>query len=162
MTTFINIATRLGDFYKTRRSIQIKLSHAEEDHLARAIAITPAEGWAGKNAEQRESERDRAFAADETLKKIAAIQRDLRDQLSALEGEIDALEEMRDGAKWVVRQSLAESMNGKAIAFNEHSVVEDAAADSLEAQAFGAERAPLEVKGNIFGVGHKAEEDIPF
>ena len=45
LNTFTDVADRLGDYYKTRRSLQIQLAHAEDDHAQRAIAITPKGGW---------------------------------------------------------------------------------------------------------------------
>lgn len=164
--SFMDVADQLGDYYKTRRNIQVQLSHCEEDHELRGIAITPKGGWLSdqpkSNAEQREAERDRVFAADETLQKIAAQQRDLRDQLSDISAEIEALEEIRDAMKWTVRQALAESMADRAITFNEHSVVEDAAESHLEESLWQEDREPVGVNGGAPNGGSPAVDDIPF
>ena len=166
LNSFMDVADQLGDYYKTRRNIQIQLSHAEEDHELRALAITPKGGWLSdqpkSNAEQREAERKRVFAADETLQKIAAIQRDLRDQLSDISAKIEALEEIRDSMKWTVRQSLAESMNGKAITFTEHSVVEDAAEAHLEESLWQEDVEPVRANGGSPNGDTHAVDDIPF
>jgi chromosome segregation ATPase len=132
----------------------------------RGIAITPRSGWLSdqpkSNAEQREAERDRIFAADETLQKIADIQSDLRDQLAALEGEIDALEERRDAMKWTVRQVLAETMSDRDIYFSERSVVEDAADHRTESQLFHEQEDPLNPDEELVVAKESVEDDIPF
>ena len=113
MSQHSELAAQLGRLYRERRARQAALAHCEEDLSGREAAVTPADGWPGKNEEARKAARLAALAGDETIRAIRANQSKLRDELAELEGIVDEMEAQRRGLEWDVRERLAQALAGR-------------------------------------------------
>jgi hypothetical protein len=89
-----------------------------QDALARRLELTPADGWQGKNAEQRDTARDQAFAADEQLQLIIANAEDAHVRAALTDGEIQALEAKRRSLEWAIRAQLIEALSRNGVQAN--------------------------------------------
>ena len=137
------LAAQLGKLYRERKQKSLAMAHCDEDMEARELAMTPAEGWSGKNEEARKAARAIAMSSDDTCKAIRAVKVKLRDELADLDGLVDELESQRRGLEWTVRERLAQAMAGRREA---PGPVEDAAFDDapLDAVVEQALPTPLE------------------
>lgn len=118
MPNLAELAGQLSDLYKARKNLQIELAHLDADTEARKVFITPAAGWLAdlpkSNEGQREIARLKAFAADEILKACEQKARQLHDQLSEVEMQIECLQEMASAERWRIREKLADALTSKA------------------------------------------------
>lgn len=115
MSMLNELADRIGDLYRSRAEIQIKLAHAGEDERNRQIhilSITDVVGL-GKTDADRKRALEILFAGDETLQKISGRQTELRDILADCQAEIDALEMQFKAERWNIRAQLARALEGK-------------------------------------------------
>lgn len=122
----IEIAIDLGKLYQERIGAEIHKGRIESDLEARIVFMTPAEGWPGKNAEQREIEKARAIEADGPCQEMRGVLRELENDLADIRAEIDALEAERRGLEWMIRGRLADALSGRR---ENHMPVEEAAFD---------------------------------
>ncbi len=106
MSQHSELATQLAQLYRLRKTIQIELSHQEADYAARVIALSPADGWPGKNESQRDIAKASAVLSDEVCQRIQSQIRSLRDDLAQTEADIEAAEALRRGAEWETREGL--------------------------------------------------------
>jgi hypothetical protein len=137
----INLASQLSNSYIERSERKLDLERLEAELYKREVFLTPLEGWAGKNAEQRELDRARFLGNDETYQAIQEKVREQKDALSLLAGTIEALEAERRGVEWDIRANLVTVMAGK-LRGETSVVVEDAAFDDaagceMDYQVFG-------------------------
>lgn len=122
----IDIAIDLGKLYQERIGAEIHKGGIEGDLEARVEFMTPAEGWPGKNAEQREIEKARAVDADGPCQEMRAVLRELENDLADIRADIEALEAERRALEWTIRGRLAEALSGRR---ENHLPVEEAAFD---------------------------------
>lgn len=129
-TRMITIARELGLLYTAQRSAEIALAHQREDLDARRVALAPADGWPGKNEEQRKIAAGCAYAADETIRTIAGAIVAGEKTLATLAGQIAALEAERRALEWAIRGELVQALAGRRIEPESRGPVEEAAFDA--------------------------------
>lgn len=120
--TLTEIAQKLGELYKERSQKTFADWQHTEDLKARKLYLTPAEGWQGKNAEQREVEAERTFDGDEPCRNMAREISYVKNSLSTIEGFILALEAERRALEWDIRGGLVEALLGKRNESNRNGV----------------------------------------
>lgn len=107
MFNFLENAQALKALYTVRKDKQILLSHAEIDLDARQLALTPADGWPGKNEEARSTARTKTFADDPVCKELAVKISGLRTDLATLDADILGAETDRRAGEWTEKQRYA-------------------------------------------------------
>jgi len=113
MNRLFEIASALGQLYQTRAQTNLLKWQAEQDIHARQLELTPADGWPGKNAEQRDVARDQTFAEDAQLQEAVKKANDAHRALIELEARIQALEAERRAAEWSIRLRQVEALEGR-------------------------------------------------
>lgn len=112
MTPLHQIAQNISQAFADKISINIRLANQKRDLEARQLALTPPEGWDGKNAELRDLARTRAFAADPICLQINAEITRLEDALSLAETALETAVNQRRAEEWLIRQQLIEALTG--------------------------------------------------
>ena len=111
----LEIGIQLGDLYQERARAGLDEWQFNRDADARRLELTPADGWPGKNAEQRDAARDQAFAADEPLQQIIASAEDAKVRATLTDGDIQALEAKRRSIEWAIRAQLIEALSKNSV-----------------------------------------------
>ena len=143
--TMPEIAMLLAEQYNQKSQCAIALSHCDLDYDARLLAITPVEGWTGKNAEERKLASERAAAADLALSEIAKTRLANQDALAVIGATIDSLEAERRALEWGIRGILAQALAG----LRESNLpVEDGAFDDA-AQEYATHAAVVDLTDEI-------------
>jgi hypothetical protein len=151
----LHIATELSGHYLARRSAQIDLGNQVKDYTARLLAITPAEGWPGKNDDARKLAARQAEASDETLRAIGKRQREIENDLSNIEVAIEQLGAERRAIEWVIRDRMAAALGS-----GRGDPVDSGIADDTDGLAdLGADR---ELSEQFPATVYDDEGDIPF
>ena len=109
----IEIAAQLGQAYTFKAEKAISLANANRDLEVRMLVITPAEGWPGKNAEERKLAQERGATEDKDIEALRGIIRERENELTAIQAGIDSLEAERRALEWEVRATLATALSGK-------------------------------------------------
>lgn len=112
-TRMIEIAASLGHCYTKKSELTVRLDVARKELDAELLRITPAEGWPGKNAEERKLNADRAAMENTRAAEQRAIIAKTEGELSGLLAGIDGLEAERRALEWEVRAALALALSGK-------------------------------------------------
>lgn len=102
------LADELAALYHDKAEASIELAHFEQDRENRLLALTPAEGWPGKNEEQRKTARELTVAADSFLQTIGKTQMEVSDKLARIDGEISGLQVQFQAERWEVRRAHVE------------------------------------------------------
>lgn len=102
------IAKELGVLYRGKAEIEHNLDEQDREYAARLLALTPAEGWPGKNEQERKTAYARAEAGDEILGRMRAQLKADRERRAQASGNIAALEAERRAEEWAVLKRLAE------------------------------------------------------
>lgn len=123
------IANDLGILYTAREQLSLREWQINQDLAARKLYLTPAEGWPGKNAEQRDLEAARCFANDEPIQQMIIALADLKEDQSIDNGDILSLEAERRALEWSIRERLADALAGKGDGQDEFDEAEQAAVD---------------------------------
>jgi len=105
------IATQLSARYKVKSDTKNALAELEYQTGQRKIVLTPAEGWAGKNPEERKASAEKVLSVDVPLQKLLTEQRKLEAVLTTLEGEITGLEDNRRANEWDIRSQLVANLS---------------------------------------------------
>lgn len=157
MSTTIDLGKDLATCYTERAERQLDIERIEREIYKREIALTPAEGWPGKNAEQREIEKARALAADEIYNGLEQARIAQVTAQTLLTGTIEGLEAERRGFEWQIRANLVMVLAGAAIersgsvqeqsetAFDD--AAQDVVDDEILYQAVKENMTPVEVPG---------------
>lgn len=157
MNRLIEIANELKKLYNDRAGAGLYDYTVTKDLEARKLMITPAEGWPGKNAEQRDQARDFAYHADDVLKRIQVDLDANRVKTANLGAAIDGLEAERRALEWEIRGRLADALAGKR---ENHAPVEEAAFD--ESPLYQADK-QLESMAVASAPGYSStDDDLPF
>jgi hypothetical protein len=141
MNRLFEIASALGQLYQTRAQTNLLKWQAEQDIHARQLELTPADGWPGKNAEQRDVARDQTFAEDAQLQEAVKKANDAHRALIELEARIQALEAERRAAEWSVRADLVDALRAARVQSNHRgdsvaAAFDDTAQQVLDKAAF--------------------------
>ena len=110
MTRLLEIASELSALNSEKVNLTISANNQQDDYEARKIALAPADGWPGKNAEERKLAEIRSASTDETLGKIHAKIYDLNGKLAQVEASIYALETERRAIEWGITARLADAL----------------------------------------------------
>jgi len=108
----LEIAIELMAIYHHRHDHEITRAHRKADAEARILALTPPEGWPGKNAEQRDHERARALATDETLMARRKLLTEDEENIASTETQIRILETERRALEWGIRAEMVRALSG--------------------------------------------------
>jgi hypothetical protein len=109
----IEIAQSLGHCYAKKSELTVKIVAAKMELEAELLRSTPAEGWPGKNAEERKLNADRAAMENARAAEQRAIIAQTEGELSGLQAGIDGLEAERRALEWEVRAALVSVLFGK-------------------------------------------------
>lgn len=82
----------MGDLFRLKAEYKIRVGHQTGDMDAAVLALTPADGWQGKNAEQRADARALAIAQSETVRNIQRLLDESAEFLTRVDAEINARE----------------------------------------------------------------------
>lgn len=82
----------LADLFRLKADYKIRVGHQTGDMDAAVLALTPAEGWPGKNAEQRADARALAISQSETVRNIQRLLDESAEFLTRVDAEINARE----------------------------------------------------------------------
>jgi len=106
----LDLAAQLAALYKTRAELTLREWQYGKDAEGRKLYLAPAEGWPGKNAEERKTAMERYFAADEVLGKIEAQADQVHVELVQCEALIAGLEAERRALEYTVKAGLVEAL----------------------------------------------------
>jgi hypothetical protein len=134
MPKMIDLSKDLSASYVEKAERQVDLEQLEREIYKREIAITPAEGWPGKNAEIRDLEKAKTLAADPVWLELDTARQAQRAELALLEGAIAGMEAERRGFEWEIRQNLVTMLAANAVNRNGHGAIEDEAIDDVAGQ----------------------------
>lgn len=94
----------LADLFRLKAEYKIRVGHQTGDMDAAVLALTPAEGWPGKNAEQRADARALAIAGAEHIRNIQRLLDESTEFLTRIDAEINAREaELTDQKRAIER-----------------------------------------------------------
>lgn len=131
MSKIIELSKNLRAAYEKRSILQADVEELEREIYLRELTLTPAEGWPGKNAEAREMEKAKALQGDENWSGLGNARRELRDEMTLLDGTIAGLEAERRGQEWEVRANLVAMLAANAVNRNNGGPVEEEAFDDV-------------------------------
>lgn len=116
MPNLAALADHIASLIRNRASLQIELSHCDEDERARKAHIVAGIELSelGKTDAARKIGLESVYAGDDVLRKIAARQSELRDTITECQAEIEALETVFKAERWEIRRALAQALGGRA------------------------------------------------
>lgn len=163
-TRLLHLAGELKQLYAGQRLVEVALAHKREDLVARKFYLAPADGWPGKNEEQRRTAQEKAFAEDDVCASLGKLIRDNEARLAEFSAQVAALEAERRAIEWAVRIGIVEALTGQAIeapAPVEETAFDETTAARLEQALFapGAERLG---RAEPQPAPYSADEDVPF
>ena len=106
----LEIATEWPKIKANALNLAVELAHQQDDYEQRKIMLVPADGWAGKNADDRKISEQRAYLTDDTLIKIRAKINSLNEQAEALNLSMFALDAERRAIEWGISARLADAL----------------------------------------------------
>lgn len=181
MNRLFELAEDLAANQTAKTDLAIRLSRQRTDLEARKLALIPAEGWPGKNAEERKINEQRTYAADEPCQKIKEEINSLEEEILQLDNIVQTYVDERRAIEWQIRAALVEAITGNVITTRRgHRHVEDTAfddytdevADARLTEKFGEnghfdepfppEDDPLHVGPPPIPAWELDEENIPF
>ena len=108
MEKLLEIAKTLSELYDTQAQTRLIQWQANQDIERIKLHLAPAEGWPGKNEEQRRTAAEKAYAEDDALQ-AAIIKGDTAYRaIVALDAEIAGLEAKRKALEWTIRAQLVD------------------------------------------------------
>ncbi len=134
MDNLTTIAKRLAHLYRDRAALNLTEWQINKDIQARELALTPADGWPGKNEAARETAMKMAFSADETLNELNSNLFSVKREQATNEGEREAIEAERRAAEWQIRQRLCDALQARGVVSNGDDSAFDEATQSASDQ----------------------------
>ena len=113
MDNLTAIAKQLSGLYRERAALNLTEWQITRDIQSRELALTPADGWPGKNEGQRETAMRQAFAADGMLQQLNDDLLHVKEDQATNEGQREALEAERRAAEWQIRQRLCDALQAR-------------------------------------------------
>jgi hypothetical protein len=167
MNKIINLSKDLASALTEKAERQIDLENIERELYKREIALTPPDGWPGKNAETRDLEKAKFLGNDETWTRLAEIRMAQRQSITLLDGTIAALEAERRGFEWEVRANLVTMLAANAINRNGHTPIDDSAFDDVPDYHVDSAATKLAFEQTFPTPDpdledHSTEDDLPF
>lgn len=95
----------LADLFRLKAEHEIRIGHQTTDIDAAVFALTPADGWPGKNAEAREHAAAIARADAPHIAKMETLLRESVDTLTRVKAEINAREAELDEQKRMMNRT---------------------------------------------------------
>jgi hypothetical protein len=109
----IAIAAELGMLYQNRANLSFTRWSIGQDAERRKAEIIPADGWPGKNSEERKAAEARAQHNDAKLQDLDKSTWETEQGIFTVIGNIERLEAERRGLEWSIRGKLADAVHGK-------------------------------------------------
>lgn len=129
----------LPEMYRERAAITVAKWQAAQDLERRKLDLTPIEGWPGKNEEQRNTAREKAFAGDEITQNLSKTVSELESRLGLLAGEIEASEAERRAEEWRIRARMVDALEHRGVQPNGRGDRAEAAFDDVAQQVLDEE-----------------------
>lgn len=124
MNRMDEIANSLGQHYRALRMLELALGHKRQDLDGRKLYLAPAEGWPGKNENERKTAAEKCYAEDDICKSLAALIRENEGQIAEQSADSQALEAWRRGLEWDIRQQLVDALRQRGVQEQNHGPVE--------------------------------------
>jgi hypothetical protein len=128
MHTLQECAATLTRLFIERKTLAVSLEHVQAELNSRQLALTPPEGWFGKNESQRDTTRDFMLANDKDYQELGQALSGIRDTLADTEAVIAGVQETASAERWRIRELLATALMDR----TQGERVEDAAPGSPE------------------------------
>lgn len=169
------LASEISHALEDKANIGIRLGNQRRDLEARQLAMVPAEGWPGKNADDRKINERRAYAEDAVCQAIQEQIARLEEALALVEVALETATNQRRAEEWKIRAHLVEAITGNVVTTqNGHGNIEDTGFDDFADDTADARLAAKFGENGHFepdlsflpplpeSSGIAAEEDIPF
>lgn len=108
MEKLIEIAKTLSELYDTRAQTTLIQWQANQDIDQIKLNLTPAEGWPGKNEEQRRTAAEKVFAENDELQAAMVKYNVAYKALIELDAKIAGMEAQRKAEEWTIRAQLVD------------------------------------------------------
>jgi len=125
------LADRLSVAYAKRAKLELDRWQADQLLAERAKALTPENGWPGRNEQARQAAREKALAEDSAYQNALTNRQAAHEKLLGLAGEIDSLEAQRRAAEWRIRERMVELLERNSVAPQRRGDRVEAAFDDL-------------------------------
>ena len=116
MEKLIEIAKTLTDLYDTRAQTSLIQWQATQEIDRLKLSMTPAEGWPGKNDEQRKTAAEKTFAENDELQAAMVQYNAAFKALVELDAKTEGMEALRKAEEWSIRAQLVEVLRKDGIA----------------------------------------------
>lgn len=127
---------RLGGLYQERAHAALHEWQHQQDADARRLALSPLEGWPGKNEGERKIAAERVFAGDEGLQGSLRLEAEAHAAIMLIDGEILAVEAERRALEWELRGQLVERLGSAGMERRVDTAFETVADAALDAGSF--------------------------
>lgn len=166
MLTLDECGQRLSLAINERAKLNLALWRSDQLIAARQRALTPADGWPGKNDAARAAARDAAYDADTALAAAVLEKNKVQELLIGLDGEIQSVEAERRAGEWRIRQRMIDVLDRGALTENRRGdrveAVHDDVAQAGVDQALEDELEPGIGLDGVEGPVGEDEADFPF
>lgn len=113
--SLVDIAAALTEKYYLRVEEKIIAAQWEITISQLKLALLPADGWPGKNAEARELARDLAYAQSVDLVEAARGLMTVQHAIARIDAAVDGLEADRRAIEWTIRARLVDALTARQV-----------------------------------------------
>lgn len=99
----LELATELNHALEDKTGINIRLTNQRRDLEARQLNLIPAEGWPGKNSEERKINEQRTYANDGICHAIQVQINSLEEALALVETVLETYVNTRRAMEWEIK-----------------------------------------------------------
>ena len=110
MTALQECAATLTRLYLERKTLQVSSGHVQAALNLRELALTPPDGWPGKNEALRDTARGLALLNDKDFQELGQTLSGIRDTLAEVEATISGVQETASAERWRIRELLATAL----------------------------------------------------
>jgi len=108
MEKLLEIAKTLSELYDTQAQTRLIQWQANQDIERIKLHLAPAEGWPGKNEEQRKTAAEKAYAENDELQAAMVKYNAAFRALTEIDARIAGLEAERKANEWTIRAQLVD------------------------------------------------------
>lgn len=127
MNKIIDNASKLSSLFVSRAQFKADIQKYEDRIAAREIAITPFDGWPGKNEGERTVSKARACLIDEEMVLFHETLRFHQNGLGHVQAEIDGLNADTSAIEFTIRDETNRVMGGRSVL----DIVQDCAMEAI-------------------------------
>lgn len=149
----IEIAIELKKLYSEQAQVDLRKWRLETDLDARAVYLTPAEGWPGKNEEQRNTAKERVLSEDTATQDMRKETAQCQEKRFTLSAQIQGLEAERRALEFSVREQLVTVLSFQGVARYDPEARTDSAFDDA-----GLKRADVSTDRILEELGYPSDE----